>query len=63
MTTKELTPKQARWAEELARFDFEVEYKPGQDNPADALSRRPDYSKGILVGEAQTICDAMLPTL
>jgi hypothetical protein len=29
MTTKELTPKQARWAEELARFDFEVEYKLG----------------------------------
>jgi transposase InsO family protein len=63
MTTKELTPKQARWAEELARFDFEVEYKPGQDNPADAPSRRSDYSKGILVGEAQTIRDAMLPTL
>jgi hypothetical protein len=63
MTTKELTPKQARWAEELARFDFEVEYKLGQDNPADAPSRRSDYLKGILVGEAQTICDAILLTL
>ena len=27
MTTKKLFPKQARWAEELARFDFEIEYK------------------------------------
>jgi hypothetical protein len=29
MTIKELTPKQARWAEELARFDFKVKYKLG----------------------------------
>jgi hypothetical protein len=63
MTTKEQFPKQARWAEELARFDFEIEYKPGQDKPADGPSRRPDYVKGILVVEQQAERDAMLPTL
>jgi hypothetical protein len=63
MTAKELSPKQARWVGELARFDFEIEYKPGQDNPANGPSRRPDYAKGILVGEQQAECDAMLPTL
>jgi hypothetical protein len=63
MTTKELTPKQARWGEELARFDFEIECKLGQDNPADAPSRRPDYAKGLLVGEQQALRDAILPTL
>jgi hypothetical protein len=51
MTTKELSPKQARWAEELARFDFEIEYKPRADNPADGLLRRPDYAQGLWVGE------------
>jgi transposase InsO family protein len=63
MTTKDLTPKQARWAEELARFDFEIEYKPGQENPADGPSRRPDYAKGLLAGEHQVMRNAMLPTL
>ena len=65
MIRKVLSPKQARWAEELARFDFDLEigYKPGQDNPADGPSRWPDSIKGILVGEQQAECDAMLPTL
>jgi hypothetical protein len=63
MTTKELSPKQARWAEELARFDFEIEYKPGTENPADAPSRRPDYAKGLVLGEGKAVRDAMLPTL
>jgi hypothetical protein len=63
MTTKELSPKQARWAEELARFDFEVEYKPGPENAADGPSRRPDYAQGLIVGEQQALRDAMLPTL
>ncbi|KNG45587.1 gag/polymerase/env polyprotein [Stemphylium lycopersici] len=63
MTTKELSPKQARWAEELARFDFEIEYKPGADNLADGLSRRPDYAQGLWVGEQKALQDAMLPTL
>jgi hypothetical protein len=44
MTTKELSLKQACWAEELSRFDFEVEYKPGPENAADGPLRRPDYA-------------------
>ena len=63
MTTKELSPKQARWAEELSRFDFEVEYKPGPENAADGPSRRPDYAQGMVVGEQQALRNAMLPTL
>jgi hypothetical protein len=43
MTTKELTRRQARWAETLAAYDFVIEHCPGRSNPADAPSRRPDY--------------------
>ena len=43
MTTKTLNPRQARWAETLAQFDFEIRYQTGKSNPADGPSRRPDY--------------------
>ena len=44
MTTKQLTRRQARWAEWLSGIDFRVIYRPGRENDAaDALSRRPDY--------------------
>ncbi|PKI61780.1 hypothetical protein CRG98_017830 [Punica granatum] len=40
-TQKKLSPKQARWQDFLAEFDFVMEYKPGRTNAvADALSRR-----------------------
>ena len=43
-TTKELSRRQARWAEKLARFKFRISYRKGsENNRADALSRRPDY--------------------
>ena len=63
MTTKSLSARQARYAEELAKFDFEIKYKPGKANPADALSRRPDYAKGFKDGSKRTVLNAMLPTL
>ncbi|XP_055809542.1 uncharacterized protein LOC129879849 [Solanum dulcamara] len=38
---KKLTPKQVRWQDFLAEFDYELEYKPGKGNiMADALSRK-----------------------
>jgi transposase InsO family protein len=40
MTTKALTARQARWAEVLSQFNFQIMYKPGARNHADALTRR-----------------------
>ena len=43
-TTKVLNPRQARWAEELTRYDFKIFFRPGRHNAkADYLSRRPEY--------------------
>ena len=44
MTTKELTRRQARWAEKLAEFNFKILYQIGARNhKADALTRLPKY--------------------
>ena len=43
-TTKVLNRRQARWAQELAGYDFKIVYRPGNLNgKPDALSRRPEY--------------------
>jgi hypothetical protein len=47
MTTKVLNRRQARWAELLAGYDFIMSPIPGTKNPADGLSRRPDYAIDI----------------
>jgi hypothetical protein len=40
-TQKKLSPRQARWQEFLAEYDFEWEHRPGRHNQvADALSRK-----------------------
>ncbi|KAK0598582.1 hypothetical protein LWI29_036056 [Acer saccharum] len=40
-TQKKLSPKQARWQDFLAEFNYRLEYKPGKANVvADALSRK-----------------------
>src|SRR2546430_9701470 len=53
MTTKELSRRQARWAERLAAFDFEIQYRKGSTNPADGPSRRPDYE--LLEGKSELL--------
>ena len=40
MTTKVLTARQARWAEVLSRYNFQIMYRPGVRNQVDALTRR-----------------------
>jgi transposase InsO family protein len=47
-TKTTLSPRQARWAEFLARFNFTWKYIQGRKNVADPLSRRPDEHKGVL---------------
>ncbi|POW19016.1 hypothetical protein PSHT_05141 [Puccinia striiformis] len=45
MTTKELTRRQARWAETMGCFDFDIVFRPGrQSTKPDALSRQPDLA-------------------
>ena len=43
-TTKVLNRRQARWAQELAGYDFRIFFRPGRQNvKADYLSRRPEH--------------------
>jgi hypothetical protein len=46
MTTKNLSAKQARWAELLSRYHFKIMYCAGKANQkADALTRREEDIK------------------
>ena len=47
MSTSDLKGRQTRWMEYLSAFDFQIEYRPGAKNPADAPSRRPDYAREV----------------
>ena len=43
MSTKKLTPRQARWAEFLSEYNFVISYQSGKKNKkADALTRKPN---------------------
>ncbi|PLW50734.1 hypothetical protein PCASD_00661 [Puccinia coronata f. sp. avenae] len=45
MTTKELTSRQARWAETMGCFDFEIVFRPGcKSSKPDSLSQRPNLA-------------------
>ena len=41
---KSLSRRQARWAEELSRFNYHCVYRPGRKNVADPISRNPLYA-------------------
>lgn len=41
METKRLSGRQIRWAQELSRYNFRIDYRQGKKNPADGLSRPP----------------------
>jgi hypothetical protein len=43
MTIKQLSRRQARWAERLTIFNFEFYYRPERINPADDLLKRLNY--------------------
>ncbi len=49
--SRPLTPRQARWQEFLAPFNFQWKYKKGQDNIADTLSRPPGVEEAIQLAE------------
>ena len=47
MDMKSLSPRQVRWAQELSRYNFRIDYRQGKANgDADALSRYPQRSQG-----------------
>lgn len=56
MTNQKLNRRQARWALELSEFNFALLHKPGSSMIcADALSRRPDYDRGLGDNDAITV--------
>ncbi|KAF4556639.1 Transposon Tf2-5 polyprotein-like protein 2 [Elsinoe fawcettii] len=55
-TTKVLNRRQVRWSETLASCNFQIYHVKGSENGgADALSRRPDYSKNMTITEASML--------
>jgi len=44
-TKKRPSARQLRWSDDLAAYDFVLQYRPGDKNPADGLSRRPDHAE------------------
>ncbi|MGH3055069.1 MAG: RNase H-like domain-containing protein, partial [Gaiellaceae bacterium] len=44
-------PRLMRWIHTLQQFDFQIEHVAGTANPADPLSRRPDYQLNVLQAE------------
>jgi len=43
-TQAKLNRRQARWAELLQNYDFEIRYRPGSTNIADSMTRKPEYN-------------------
>ena len=45
------------------RFDFEIEYKLGENNFANELLKQLDYAKGFKTGDGKQMIDILLPML
>jgi hypothetical protein len=58
---KSLNGRQAQWAIALSGYDFTIAHQPGKKNPANALSRRPDYVPSM--DEVNEQAGQLLPTL
>ena len=58
---KSLNGRQARWAITLSGYDFTITHQPGKRNPADAPSRRPNYTPSM--DEVNEQAGQLLPTL
>ena len=50
-TKKNLTRREARWIDLLPDFDFSITHRPGRENLADSLSRRPDLEVFAFEGQ------------
>ena len=44
---QDLSRRQARWQLLLQEYHFKIIHRPGKTNPADPLSQRPDFEKGV----------------
>ena len=63
MTTKKLSARQARWAELLARYNFQIKYQLGKENhKADVLTRREEDVKTQNELKEKTRFQTVLPT-
>jgi hypothetical protein len=45
---QDLSRRQARWQQMLQEYHFTFVHRPRKTNPADPLSRRPDFEKGVV---------------
>ena len=44
---QDLSHQQARWNQILQEYHYVIQHRPRKTNPADPLSRRPDFEKGV----------------
>ena len=44
---QDLSRQQARWNQILQEYHYVIQHRPGKTNPANPLSRRPDFEKGV----------------
>ena len=59
---QDLSRRQARWHQLLSEYHFTIEYRPGWTNPADPLSWRPDFEKGVADNTKVTILQKPPPS-